>query len=189
MNNFDRAVVEDLKMRLVNTVGKFEECWQELLTLFPQLNEFVGEALSDPEKVKETVDLGWLARRALDVSEEITKESRARRDFCSNVICAHIIQQSMRDPENPVQFVEGSYAKASPDLKMQPKIPTRGSDSWKKLMKEMGAPETATEYGIFDIHYPSFSRYCTDLAEKGEKPPCNLPVKPKYYCTYRKKND
>lgn len=135
----------------------------------------------------EMCDVGYLLRESEKLSDELRKETKAKKDLVGKVLALRVIMQHEHDPTTDLK-AEGELATGVPDVKMRPKLPKHGTEQYDALMRFFGVPDEFARTGALSIHFVHMSELLTRLAEEGRQtPPGITDTFPEHTMTFRKK--
>jgi hypothetical protein len=160
---------------------RLEKMRQELASFHTRLYSYLAETAPDLKSGKfddaDCVDMGILMRDCEELSDELRKEAKSRKELCGRIIAMRWAERSLTMVVNDT--VKGNLGSASPDTKQQGKVPERGSGEYFALAEFLGVPKEILQDGMpLKFDWNGMERYLTDRAKRG------LPTPPGVTRTY-----
>lgn len=148
-----------------------------MVSAHAQLDELLLFLRSQPD-LAEVVDIGYCCREASKIVDDLRKEFNAKQELCEKLICLSAIQRC------DASAVRGTLATASPDVKMEVILPTRGTPEYEELMSHLGIPKDARN--LISPSYRQMAEFVTKQIENEQPlPPGVGKPTPKYRATFR----
>jgi len=128
-------------------------------------------------------DLGFLCREQEELSDEMRKNSKVRKELISKVLVLKYAAAAMSEP---FDSIKGNYARASAfRIKKIGKIPEYGSPDYIAYMESLGIPKEVIDKGLVKPDWEQTSERLTQLIEDGKKlPPGIGQTWDVYTCTF-----
>lgn len=114
-------------------------------------------------------DMGWMCRQIEAVSDELRKESKARKELIGRLLSYRKVTQCQLDGGELT--VHGKKACAMPNVRHELLPPKAGSAEYDAMCKHFGISEDAKKTKCVQFHYKYLGEYATHLATQGR----NLP--------------
>jgi len=148
-----------------------------------------GEVLKNSETPnEERVDLGFLFRELENLSDDLRKDCKMRKELAGKILCMEVMTRSSSGGVAD-DTLHGKLARAECSLMMQPILPKKGSEEYRKLLSYLGVSEDVIENGLLTVHWNHMKEYLTELAERGESIPKEvLDQKPDYRAKFVRKS-
>jgi hypothetical protein len=133
------------------------------------LNKIKGE--DGGYSVGEICDFGFLCRRKEVYFDELRKIARGRKELCIKIMGFFLAQQSLEDPENCIDRIDGELASARVTPKSIPKIPAKDHPDYIPFMESLGVPEELLKGGLIKADFKGVSELVTNLLKTGQDLP------------------
>jgi len=170
--------------------NKCEEARNLLQTLFVETEFLKDDIYALPPE--ELTDIGYLFRETAGFLDGARKEYNSKRELIELLLCKSSLESGLSEgfeKGEKLTVYRGVLASCRPSIKIQPKIPKRGSEEYQALCKWAGIPEEEIAKGYVTFHFPTLTEMLTKNAEHGKpNPPGITEVMPKYSVIFRKRN-
>lgn len=164
----------------------FKDLQQSYNSLITQVSELSGSLDQEPS-LMQLADVGYMAREAEKLANEVKKKLSALHIKAQKVLCLRCLNAEQ------VEAVETDYCKATPDIKQKATPPTlkREPEAFKELMESLGVdPEYCIEFEAVKPNYNGLNDLVTELTALGKPLPKGLSpgkVFDDYIVSYRRK--
>lgn len=137
--------------------------------------------------IEDLVDLGYLSRITEELSDEVRKNSKKRRELMERMI---VLTWTMRaQTATPLPLTMKATLASASDVRVKTiaQLPEAGEAGFKPLLASMGIPEEVINKGLVKLDWNSMVEHLTVLTEEGKPLPPGLGQTWKQYtCTFRK---
>jgi hypothetical protein len=136
--------------------------------------------------LEDLTDYGLNMRLLAAMFDDLRKECNARKETVGRIIALASTERVLADPTLELNVV-GAMGTASPDSKVNPLIPKRGTDDYEKLLDYLGITGIAREHGLAGLHWNHLVAYLQRQSEAGQPVPEGvLRSVPNPSCVFRK---
>lgn len=118
-------------------------------------------------------DIGFLMREIENLSDDLRKQTKKFKERISRDLAKHLVERFKEDQTLEMR-VRGQLAIATPEARVIPQIPPRGSDEYYQLCDALGVSGPAKELGLAQLHYKHIQDYLAQCAQEGKPAPTHL---------------
>ncbi len=174
------------------TIKRAQKLYEKFVDIHTDVYNYLSETNDEVKGIKlslgDLVDMGYLCREIEKFMEELRKEIKFRKELCGKVISLAIAKQNLNDPGKVVERIEGELATGTPDVKLQAKLPNRGTEEFHKLLEFLDIPKEMAESKCFKLSWNGMTDLVTQLAEEGKPLPPGVEKSwPIYTTTFRRR--
>lgn len=160
--------LENLRMDLRN----FQMKLYEFMTSTEEEVKRIGVGILQPG---DYVDHGILCRDIEELFEELRKEVKARKELCAKLIAVETMRSSLESGNSGTASVRGFLGIATPDVKIQPKIPNKGTPEYFELMKAVGvSDELLKDNAPVKFDWDKLGEFVTKRIKDGKPVPAGV---------------
>lgn len=140
-------------------------------TLFLQLRS-TEEAVKTGTLSSETalVDAAYLMREMSKLLDDTRKEMDQVKDTACRTACLSWTTKQLSDPSIG-GTIRGEIAVGTPDIKMVPKFPKKGTQEYEAFCTAFGLKREGLDADVFHIHWPHAVEYVSDCIALGKPLP------------------
>lgn len=165
--------------RLKSLLGDLQEIHQSILEELLSIQD----AVKNPKVTHSygtLVDFGFLMREISKLSDEIRKDANARKELIGRKIAFDLLSE-----DEDQDKIKGDYATGTLDMKMEPRLPEKGTEDYQKLLDHFGIKDN----GVAKLSYGGLTEWLTNLAEDGKPLPEFIEQRPVYCISYRRRKE
>ena len=172
--------MNELTARHIAMRERLEELLQEHAAL-----QYAEDQARQSDRMEEgtLADVGFLEREIERLLDHHRKEAKRRQEAIGEQLCLKVMERFQRgDGELKTR---GEIANATPDIKQEPIIPSKGDPEYEQIMSHLGVPPELAREGVVSIHFKHMGDYLTELEKSGKNPPSRLRKRAVPRVTYR----
>ena len=117
------------------------------------------------------VDIAFICREVSKLHDDIRKEYNQVMATANRIACLSWTTKQVSDPQvGPT--IRGDFATGTPDVKMVPSFPKKGTPEYEQFAKALGISDEALRCEVFHIHWPNAVDYVSKcIADGATLPP------------------
>jgi hypothetical protein len=139
--------------------------------VFTFLTETINDVSNNKFSAEDLCDMGFLCRKIEEYCDEIRKSVKSRKDLNIKIMGFHLATQSVEDPGNVTDRIDGELAHCRVEAKVIPVIPKLGEDGFKECMENFGVPENLFGSKLVKVNFDAMAQYTTDMIKSGNALP------------------
>jgi len=170
---------------LVRNAQQLQERVQDM---YQEVYDFISSTEGNLKKMDlnlaDLADMGFLCREMENFLDNARKEVKGRKELCGKIIGLAVAKQSLADPSKLKTNVKGELATATPDVKQEPKLPSKRlpdgtpNPEFHSLLMAMGFSEELAKSGLVDLRWKGMCDWISERTALG------LPLPKEIVATY-----